>query len=66
MPSKDLEDYITINDPELKEKYHGNSKIPMQVFHDAYFEDKIDFNASKLGSDSCTYNTQGQSLQQTQ
>ncbi|KAG2124295.1 hypothetical protein BD769DRAFT_1388838 [Suillus cothurnatus] len=30
MPSKDLEDYITINDPELKEKYHGNSKIPMQ------------------------------------
>jgi hypothetical protein len=59
MPGKDLKDYITINDPELKEKYHSNSKIPMQVFHDAYFGDKINFNASKLGSNPCTYNTQG-------
>ncbi|KAG1830414.1 sphingolipid C9-methyltransferase [Suillus variegatus] len=48
MPGKDLEDYITINDPELKEKYHGNTKIPMQVFHDAYFEGKIDFNGDVL------------------
>lgn len=46
MPGRDLEDYITIKDPELKEKYHGNTKIPMQVFHDAYFEGKIDFNGN--------------------
>ena len=48
MPGKDLEEYITINDPELREKYHGKEKIPMQVFHDAYFEGKIEFNGSFL------------------
>ncbi|KAJ8585014.1 sphingolipid C9-methyltransferase [Rhizopogon salebrosus TDB-379] len=48
MPGKDLEEYITINDPELREKYHGKEKIPMQVFHDAYFEGKIDFNGDVL------------------
>lgn len=44
LPERNLEEYITINDPELKKKYHGKEKIPMQVFHDAYFEGKIDFN----------------------
>jgi len=48
MPGKDLEEYITIKDPELREKYHGKEKIPMQVFHDAYFEGKIDFNGTFL------------------
>ncbi|KAG1721196.1 sphingolipid C9-methyltransferase [Suillus paluster] len=48
LPGKDLEEYITINDPELKEKYHGSTKIPMQVFHDAYFEGKIEFNGDVL------------------
>ncbi len=44
LPCRNLEEYITIHDPELKAKYHGKEKIPMQVFHDAYFEGKIDFN----------------------
>ena len=44
LPERNLEEYITIHDPELKAKYHGKEKIPMQVFHDAYFEGKIDFN----------------------
>jgi len=48
LPGKDLEEYITIKDPELREKYHGKEKIPMQVFHDAYFEGKIDFNGDVL------------------
>ena len=42
LPGKDIEEYMTILDPELKAKYHGKIKIPMQVFHDAYFEDKIE------------------------
>lgn len=46
MPGKDLEEYITIKDPELREKYHGKEKIPMQVFHDAYFQGKIEFNGT--------------------
>jgi len=48
LPGKDIEEYITIKDPELKAKYHGKEKIPMQVFHDAYFEGKIDFKDDVL------------------
>jgi len=44
LPGKDIEEYITINDPELKARYRGKEKIPMQTFHDAYFDGKIDFN----------------------
>lgn len=51
LPSKEIGEYITINDPELKALYHGKEKIPMQVFHDAYFEGKIDFNG---GSPVCS------------
>ncbi|GJN90596.1 hypothetical protein Rhopal_003608-T1 [Rhodotorula paludigena] len=47
-PGKNLEDYITINDPELREKYNGQKKIPMQVFHDAYFDGKIDIKGDML------------------
>jgi hypothetical protein len=43
MPGKDIEEYITIKDPVLKNKYHGKEKISMQEFHDAYFDGKIDF-----------------------
>lgn len=44
LPGRNIEEYITIKDPELKAKYHGKEKIPMQVFHDAFFDDKIEFN----------------------
>ena len=44
LPGKDIEEYITIKDPELRARYHGKEKIPMQIFHDAYFDGKIDFN----------------------
>lgn len=47
-PGKDIEEYITIHDPELKAKYHGKNKIPMQVFHDAYFDGKADFKGDVL------------------
>ncbi|TCD66874.1 hypothetical protein EIP91_000772 [Steccherinum ochraceum] len=48
LPGRAIEEYITIHDPELKAKYHGKEKIPMQVFHDAYFDSKIDFNGDVL------------------
>jgi hypothetical protein len=48
LPGKDIEEYITIKDPELKVRYHGKEKIPMQTFHDAYFDGKIDFNGTPL------------------
>jgi len=44
LPGKDIETYITIRDRDLNACYQGKNKIPMQVFHDAFFEGKIDFN----------------------
>lgn len=44
LPGKDIEEYITIKDVDLKLRYRGKEKIPMQVFHDAYFDGKIEFN----------------------
>jgi len=43
LPGKDIEEYIDIRDDELKKLYHRKNKIPMQIFHDAYFDGKIDF-----------------------
>ena len=50
LPGRSIEEYITIKDPELKAKYFGKEKIPMQIFHDAFFDDKVDFNGSSLYS----------------
>jgi hypothetical protein len=44
LPGKNIEEYITIKDSELKAYYRKKDKIPMQVFHDAFFDAKIDFN----------------------
>ncbi|KAH9914180.1 sphingolipid C9-methyltransferase [Epithele typhae] len=48
LPGRSIEEYITIKDPELRAKYFGKEKIPMQIFHDAFFDDKIDFNGDVL------------------
>jgi hypothetical protein len=50
LPGKDLEEYLTVKDAELRILYRKKEKIPMQLFHDAYFDGKIDFN----GSPSCS------------
>lgn len=42
LPGKDIEEYMTIKDLDLKKEYHGKTKIPMQIMHDAYFDGKID------------------------
>jgi hypothetical protein len=46
LPAKDIEEYIEIKDLDLKRDYHGKIKIPMQIFHDAYFDGKIDFKGT--------------------
>ena len=48
LPGKDIEEYISIKDPELKIHYGGKEKIPMQVFYDAYFDGKVDFKGAYL------------------
>lgn len=47
LPGKPLEEYIDIKDPELRQHYGGDKKIPMQVFHDAYFEGKVEFKGQR-------------------
>lgn len=42
LPGKPIEEYLTILDPELKQQYRGNAKIPMETFFEAYFDGKID------------------------
>ena len=44
IPAVNIEEFITTDDPELKAKYHDKEKIPMQVFYDAYFDGKYEFN----------------------
>jgi hypothetical protein len=46
LPGKKVEEYIEIKDKDLKRQFGGDKKIPMQVFHDAYFEGKIDFKGA--------------------
>jgi hypothetical protein len=48
LPGKNIDEYITIKNAELKKLYKGREKIPMQLFHDAYFEGKIDFKGVSL------------------
>ncbi|EIW67226.1 hypothetical protein TREMEDRAFT_69739 [Tremella mesenterica DSM 1558] len=47
LPGKPQDEYITILSDSLKKRYEGK-KIPMQVFHDAYFDGKIDFKDDVL------------------
>jgi hypothetical protein len=44
IPAVNIEEFIITDDPELKAKYHDKEKIPMQIFHDAYFDGKYEFN----------------------
>jgi len=44
LPGRGLEGYVTIKDEKLRRLYGGvGNKIPMQAFHDAYFEGKLEF-----------------------
>lgn len=47
LPNKGKEHYMEIKDVALRQKYQGK-KIPMQVFHDAYFDAKIDFKGTSI------------------
>lgn len=46
LPGKPIEHYMNITDPELKAIYHGNKKIPIQLFYDSYFDNKIELKGT--------------------
>ncbi len=48
LPGKDIEEYIEIKDAELSKLYKGKDKIPIQVFHDAYFDGKAEFKGLSI------------------
>jgi hypothetical protein len=51
LPGKPACEYYTIKDADLKHQWgFTNDKIPMQIFHDAYFDGKIDINGGLGGS----------------
>jgi hypothetical protein len=48
LPGKGLQAYVDVKDEDLRKKYPVSGKMPMQVFHDAYFDGKIDFKGESL------------------
>ncbi|KAJ2824820.1 hypothetical protein IWW50_003146 [Coemansia erecta] len=48
LPNQAIETYMTILDKELKAKYHGQAKIPMEVFFERYFDGDIDLTGDAL------------------
>lgn len=47
-PGRPVEHYLTFKKPEDKAKYHGKNKIPMETFHEMYFDGDVDFNGDCL------------------
>jgi sphingolipid C9-methyltransferase len=47
-PGRPVEHYITFKNAADKAKYHGKSKIPMETFHEMYFDGDVDFNGDCL------------------
>ncbi|QRV78754.1 cyclopropane-fatty-acyl-phospholipid synthase [Ceratobasidium sp. AG-Ba] len=46
-PGKPQSEYFEIKDAAFKAEWEGK-KIPMQIFHDAYFDNKLDFKGDVL------------------
>ncbi|KAK9463798.1 S-adenosyl-L-methionine-dependent methyltransferase [Lipomyces oligophaga] len=47
-PGKGVEHYLEFHDPELAKKYSGQNKIPMETFHELYFDNKVSFKGDAL------------------
>ncbi|CAN8096353.1 unnamed protein product [Discula destructiva] len=47
-PGKGVEHYLSFKKPEDKNKYYGQKKIPMETFHEMYFDGDVDFNGDCL------------------
>lgn len=47
-PGRPIEHYLTFKKPADKAKYHGKNKIPLETFHEMYFDGDVDFNGDCL------------------
>jgi hypothetical protein len=47
-PGKPIEHYLAFHNEEDREKYYGRNKIPMETFHEKYFDGQVDFKGDAL------------------
>ncbi|KAK4146909.1 S-adenosyl-L-methionine-dependent methyltransferase [Dichotomopilus funicola] len=48
LPGRPVEHYLTFKNSADKAKYQGRNKIPMETFHEMYFDGEVDFNGDAL------------------
>ncbi|CAN6612897.1 hypothetical protein TRVA0_005S01750 [Trichomonascus vanleenenianus] len=48
LPGRPVESYLEFHEPALAAKYSGDSKIPMETFHELYFDGKVSFKGDAL------------------
>lgn len=48
LPNLGVEHYLVFTDKALAAKYQGQNKIPMETFHELYFDGKVDFRGDPL------------------
>lgn len=48
LPNRGVEYYLKFRDSKDAETYKGNNKIPMETFHEMYFEGKVSFKGDAL------------------
>lgn len=48
LPNKGVEHYIDLKNSELKKYVEKGRKLPMQLFHDEFFEGKVEFKGDVL------------------
>ncbi|KAL8948108.1 MAG: hypothetical protein Q9222_005677 [Ikaeria aurantiellina] len=47
-PGRPVEHYLNFHDEKDRARYRGKAKIPMETFHEMYFDDKVDFKGDAL------------------
>ncbi|KAL9126932.1 MAG: hypothetical protein Q9217_004090 [Psora testacea] len=47
-PGRPVEHYLHFRDEKDRAKYHGKAKIPMETFHEMYFDGKVEFKGDAL------------------
>lgn len=47
-PGRQVQDYLHFHSEEDRGKYFGKNKIPMETFHEMYFDGKVDFKGDAL------------------
>ncbi|KAL8933386.1 MAG: hypothetical protein Q9211_005809 [Gyalolechia sp. 1 TL-2023] len=47
-PGRPVEHYLSFHDEKDRARYYGKSKIPMETFHEMYFDGKVDFKGDAL------------------